>query len=238
MKLLICNFKENKTVNEIIKYEHELRKIPKSIMTIIPCPSYPFLPFFRNDNYKLGAQDVSQFQEGPYTGEVSAKQLSSLNVKYVLVGHCERKAYFQEDEKIIISKIKNALKSGIKPIYIIGETKEEHDRKKTFMVLEKQIGRVLNEFRREELKNIIIAYEPVWAVESNELINIEETIEIVDFIKNIINNYYEIQPNVILGGSINKELIDKFYNKVDGFIISKNILDIDNLKDIIQSTID
>lgn len=237
MKYLICNLKENKTLNEIITYEHEIRKLPKTDTKIIVCPSHPYYICFRNNNYYLGSQDISKYNGGSYTGEVSGKQLASLGVNYSLIGHCERRAYFEENETTLISKIVNALKSGIEPIYIIGETKEEHARGKTINVLERQIGRVLNNFSREELKNFLIVYEPVWAVDNNEDINKKEIKETISFIKKIIRDYYELELPVIYGGSVNSKNISLLMNieEIDGVLLGKSSLDISIVKEVYEN---
>lgn len=237
MKYLICNLKENKNLNEIITYEHELRRLPKSNTKLIVCPSSPYLICFKNDNYELGSQDISKFAGGSYTGEISGKQLSSLNVKYVLIGHCERRAYFNEDEKTLISKIRNAFNAGLQVIYIIGETKEEHDRGKTMTVLEKQIGRILNNFTREELKNIIITYEPVWSVDNEQDINKQNIKEVSSFIKNILLNYYELDLPILYGGNVNEKNIYDLtkLKEIDGVLVGKSSLDITKISEIYQT---
>lgn len=234
MKYLICNLKANKNLNQILTYEHELRKIPKSNTKIIVCPPNPFMVCFRKDNYILGSQDVSKFENGPYTGEVTASQLASLNVKYSLIGHCERKAYFNEKENDIVAKIKHCLSAGIKPIYLIGETKEQHDRKKTLFVLEKQIARVLNEFKREDIKNIILVYEPVWTVDSETILDDREIEEVINFIKKVIYDYYELDLDVLYGGAINKTNIIKLtkIKNIDGILVGKSSLNPETVLDI------
>lgn len=236
MKYLICNLKQNKTLNEIITYEHEIRKLPKTDTKIIICPSHPYYICFRNNNYSLGSQDISKYNGGSYTGEVSGKQLASLGVNYSLIGHCERRAYFEESEATLILKITNALKSGIEPIYIIGETKEEHDRGKTMIVLERQIGRILNNFNREELKNFLIVYEPVWAVDNGEVINKKEIQEIIKFIKKIIKDYYELELPIIYGGGVNNNNMEKLFDidDLDGLLLGKSSLDISVVKSVYE----
>ncbi|MGM9834757.1 MAG: triose-phosphate isomerase [Bacilli bacterium] len=234
MKYLICNLKANKNLNQILTYEHELRRIPKSDTKIIVCPSNPFMVCFRKDNYILGSQDISKYASGPYTGEVTASQLASLNVKYSLIGHCERKAYFGENENDIVKKIKLCLSAGIKPIYIIGETKEQHDRKKTLFVLEKQIARVLNEFKREEIKNIILVYEPVWTVDGDNILDNSEIEDVINFIKKIIYNYYELDIDVLYGGAINKTNVEELakIKNIDGILLGKSSLNPETVYDI------
>lgn len=234
MKYLICNLKANKNLNQIVTYEHEIRKIPKSKTKLIICPSTPFLFYFHHNNYILGSQDVSKYESGSYTGEVTAPQLASLNVKYSLIGHCERKAYFKENEEIIVAKIKQCLNAGITPIYIVGETKEQHAYNKTMSILEKQIARILNEFTREDLRNFIIVYEPVWTVDKNEILNTHEIEKSINFIKKLIYEYYELNIDVLYGGSINLDNVTELIKikNLDGILIGKSSLNPENVYNI------
>jgi len=235
MKYLISNLKSNKTLEEIIRFEKQISQIKTSLNLII-CPSHPYYLTFSSDNYILGAQDISRKKEGPYTGEVNGLQLANLNVKYVIVGHSERRECFKETEEIFIKKMKNALVNDIKVIYCIGETKEENLRKKTYVVLERQLARILNEFTKEELKNIIIAYEPIWAINSNDIPDNNELTEIFDFIKKLIKQYYEIDMEVVYGGSCNEETVKeiKKIKNIDGILVGQASLEVKGLIKIIE----
>lgn len=237
MKYLICNLKSNMTLNEIIDYEHSLRNFPKSSVNLIVCPPYPYLVFFRKGAYNLGSQDISRYLAGAYTGEVNATQLKSLNVSYSLIGHTERRNYFNEDNKAIVQKLKNALDNNISPIYIIGETKEEKLRGKTMSVLKSQLNRILSNFSKEEISNIIIAYEPVWAIGSGESINKHELEEIVLYLKKLIKDSYQIEIPIIYGGGVDKENILDFLPLVDGYLISSSALKIPLLEEIYNKII-
>lgn len=234
MKYLICNLKSNKTFDEIVTYEHNLRTIPKSNINLIICPSTPYLICFSKDNYILSSQDISRYTGSNFTGETTASQLASLGCSYTLIGHCERRAYFKEDATIITNKIKNALSKGIKPIYIIGETKEEHSRGKTMHIIESQIGRVLNNFKREEIKNMIIVYEPVWAVNNSDVVNIKDISDTISFIKVLIKDYYELEIPILYGGGVNEKNIRDLnsISKLDGVLVGEASLDIEKLKSI------
>lgn len=237
MKYLICNLKSNMTLNEIITYEEDLRNFAKSDTKLVICPSHPYLVFFRDKKYILGSQDVSYYQGGAFTGEVNATQLKSMGVKYSLIGHIERRKNFNEDNKIIVQKIKNSLANNIKPIYIIGETEEEKQRGKTMRVLEYQLNRVLSNFSKEEISNILIAYEPVWAVNGSAYITKNELIEIVLFIKKIIQNYTQDEIPILFGGGINKDNILDYISYIDGFLISSSAQKTKNLEEIYNKII-
>ena len=236
MKYLICNLKENMTLTETLKYLEDYRSIPKTNLKIIMCPSYPYLLLFNKNNSLLGSQDVSIYQSGAHTGEVSAVQLASINCHYSLIGHSERRRTYNENEVVIARKIRNCFDAGLKVIYCIGETLEEKERLKTMSVLEKQLGRVLNNFKREELENIIIAYEPVWAIGTGKKASNIIIYEVINFIKKLLKEYYELDIPVLYGGSINKDNIIELekIDLLDGYLLGKSSLNIEELKQIIN----
>ena len=236
MKYLISNFKSNKNLNESILYESKLRKKGLQNLNLIICPSSPFLSDFQGNNYELGAQDVSAYIEGSYTGETNAKQLNSLGVKYVLVGHSERRKYFNESEKDLVNKIANAFAHGIQVVLCIGESHLQYTNQETNAIIEKQLALVMNEFNREELKNIIIAYEPIWAIGTGITPTVEEIEETTHFIKKIVQNYYELNLPVLYGGSVNQKNIAKFnsISNLDGFLVGGASLDFDELSNLID----
>ncbi len=235
MKYLISNLKANFTQNEIDLYAEQIMRIPKTNFQLIVCPSNVFLTSFNDSLCKLGAQDVSKYDKGAYTGEVSARQLKSVGVEYVIIGHYERKLYFHESNETIISKMHNALNTGLQVIYCIGESLNEINNDEILHSLEKQIG-LLCDFTHEELKNVIIAYEPFWAIGSNKLPDNDTIKTIIKFIKNLINDYYELQLSVVYGGSINRANIILLRNikELDGFMIGASALNTDELKRITE----
>jgi len=237
MKYLIANLKQNKVLSEIQIYEADLRKKGVFNLNIIICPSTPFLSVFQGNNYKLGTQDVSIYPQGAYTGETSAKQLASMGVKYAIIGHSERRKYFMENNSILSQKIANSFAHGIQVVYCIGETKEEYENKKTYSILEQQIALVLNEFTREELKNIIIAYEPVWAIGTGLTPNTQEIEETTKFIKKIILDYYELDLAVLYGGSVDENNIIDFVKiaSLDGFLVGGASLKTEKLFSMIDT---
>ena len=235
VKYLICNFKENKTLVETLKYVEDFRFLPKTTNEIIMAPPLPYFLLFNKSHCKLASQDVSIYEGGAHTGEVSAKQLKSMNATYSLVGHSERRILHNENETILTKKIRNCFNAGLKVIYCIGETKEEKERNKTMVVLERQIGIVLNNFTHSELENIIIAYEPVWAIGTGTKATNSTIYEVISFIKKLINDYYEIDIPVLYGGSINRDNIKELeeITNLDGYLVGNACLDINHLKDII-----
>ena len=235
MKYLIFNIKANKTLDNFLEYKEEFLKLETKHQLII-APSNPFLYIFKDlDLIHLAAQDVSKYKEGSFTGEVTAAQISSLNTKYVIIGHSERKNL--ETEKDLIAKITNAAEYNMKVIYCIGETKEEFLRGKTQYVLEKQIAKILNNIPSKILHNLIIAYEPVWSIGTGQLPDSNRLFEVINFIKTIIKSYYYQDLPVVYGGSVTPKNIQilKQISPIDGFLIGTASLDISSIKLLIES---
>ena len=235
MKLLMCNLKENKTLEEFNQYLEEITKLSNKEQLVI-FPSYLYLPLMTNSNISFGSQDVSIYNEGSNTGEIAASQIKSTGATYTIIGHSERRNKFEEDEHLLSKKIQNCLKENLKVVYCIGETIEEKLRHKTYQVLEKQIAKIFNGLSHEDMQNIIIAYEPVWAIGSGTPATEEEIEEVVSFIKKLILDYYDQNIKVLYGGSVNKDNIAT-YKKIkilDGFLVGKASLDPEEIAEMLK----
>lgn len=219
---LIYNHKANLTKEEIIKYEKKLRKY-----NVIVLPSTCFLPFFNKGKYILGSQDISEFEENNRTGEITGQSLQSLNVKYCLVGHSERRIYNKETNESLINKLNNCKKYDIIPLYCIGE-------KNNVSELNEQIDLYLNNLNFEKIH---IIYEPVKNIGSNE-INIEEIKNNINYITSYIKEKHNIDIHLIYGGGVNLNNIEqlKLIKEIDGLILSRDALDIKNLDKIFKIT--
>lgn len=235
MKYIVCNLKANKLKDELIKYEQDIRAIPfDPNIELIICPSTPFLYLFQNGNYKLGSQDISEFDQGAHTGENTAEQLASLNVKYSLVGHSERRKLFKEEESTIINKIKKAYHSQIQPIYFIGENNNQKENNETERVLEKQISHIINEVPDYKREKMIIVYEPIWSIGTGIVPTISTISSRINFIKKITMEYYGISNSVLYGGSVNEDNIEEIIkiDKLDGVVLGESSLDTQDIFDI------
>lgn len=232
MKYFICNFKNKLNKDDVIRYNNRLSEIESKKVKLVVVPSLPFLAFFDKNGYSIGSQDISSFMDKTITGEVTGEQLKSLGVEYVIVGHSERREYKHEINIDFINKINNAIESGIKVIYCIGETLKDKEEGNTYMVLEKQISEVLNNV---EVKNIIIAYEPVWAIGTGRIPQVKEIKDTVEFIKDIIEENYDTRLDVLYGGSINKDNIASInaIKCVDGFLVGGASTSIDSLESML-----
>lgn len=222
-KLIVGNIKMNMKFGEIYNYLNYFKDINSK--NIVICPSYIYIPYFLNYNFSVGSQNVCSYEDGGYTGEISAKQLSSIGVKYTIVGHSERRIKLKESNLDINKKIKSALKANLKVILCIGETKEELDLLKKDIVLKRQIRDALIDI--DDISDIIIAYEPVWSIGTNKIPSNEELISTVKYIKDLVYKSYKKNIKVLYGGSIKENNILQLKNieELDGFLIGSASID-------------
>lgn len=237
MKYLICNLKAHKTIHEILDYEKSLQKINTKEIELIMAPQDPYLAILKSDKYSICSQNIPLYNDLYLTGDTNIEALKSIGVTYTIIGHYERRKYYKETELEIKEKINQALKENIKVIYCIGETLEEHLRKVDYQVLERQIARILNFIPNKEFKNIIIAYEPTYMIGNKEHYDFKKIESNIQFIKNIIDNYYHGEIKVVYGGSINLDNISDFCNikYLDGLMVSRSILEVKNITKIIEN---
>lgn len=231
MKYLICNFKNKLLKEDIIKYNNSLGDIETKINLVL-CPPSIYLSLFDKTGYDLGVQDISSFMDKTITGEIEASQVKSLRATYVIVGHSERRMYKHEINIDFINKINNALENKLNVIYCIGETLSDKENGSTYEVLEKQISEVLNNV---EIKNIMIAYEPVWAIGTGNVPSGKEIKENIDFINDLLYEKYEIKLDILYGGSVNDENIEELcgIKGLSGFLVGGASLDVDKVKGMI-----
>lgn len=158
-------------------------------------------------NVNIGAQNIHQAESGAYTGEVSASQVKSLGVSHVILGHSERRAYFGETDELLAEKTNAALKHGLKPIFCIGETKEERESGRFFEIIKTQLVKGVFHLSKEEFAQVVLAYEPVWAIGTGLTASPEQAQEVHAFIRATIAEQYgaELADNttILYGGSAN-----------------------------------
>lgn len=228
MKYLVCNFKNKLLKDDIVKYNKSLVDIETKVKLVL-CPPSIYLDMFDKSGYELGVQDISSFMDKTITGEIEATQVKSMGAKYVIVGHSERRIYRHEINIDFINKINNAVENGLNVIYCIGETLNEKENGRTYEVLEKQISEVLNNV---EIKNIMIAYEPVWAIGTGKVPEADEIKENIKFINDIIMEKYEEKLDILYGGSVNDTNIGELctIKGLNGFLVGGASLDPNKVK--------
>lgn len=222
--ILVLNLKMNLSKNNILRYEKLIHD-----KKVIVLPQYPYLLFFSRGSYSLGSQDVSKYAKGSYTGEVCAKGLKGLGVKYVLVGHSERKEHFNESINDFRMKIQNVVDNEMIPIYCINQTREEYDNDIELKNIENQLEAI-----PDYVKYIIVAFEPTWMIGgAEETVDIKHIEDIMIRIKSYLLER-NINHSIIYGGGINKDNVSSLKNMkcLDGFIVSSSALDEENLESI------
>ena len=218
-KIIIGNMKTKMNYEEVREY---IRKIRGNIdyKAVILLPSAIYLPYFKRLNVKLGLQNIYESNEGAYTGEILPSQAKSMKVKYTLVGHSERRKNAKETNQIINKKIKAALEEDMGIVLCVGETLEEKNMMETEEVIKREIYTALKGIN--DLKNIVIAYEPVWAIGTGKTPTKREIIKISKFIKNFIKDMKNGQDiKVLYGGSVSEKNIKSLntIEEIDGYLI-------------------
>ena len=228
------NLSSINTLNKVIRFSKS-KEINKG--RLIYCPPYTlissFSKKFQNCQIGLGGQNCHESEtNGPFTGFVNAKMLKNAGAQFVIIGHSENREKGDSD-KLINLKIKSAIKARLKVIFCIGETLAHKRKKKTKITLSKQIQVGLDKIRNKS--NILIAYEPVWAIGSGLIPKSKELLETVKFIKSKFKNK---SPKVLYGGSVNPNNIKdlKEVNNIDGFLIGGASQSTKKFIDIVKKT--
>ena len=191
--IIAGNWKMNKTAAEAEALINELKPlVAKSKPEVVICVPYTDLwvakKAIEGSKIKLGAENVSWADSGAFTGEISADMLLEIGVEYVIIGHSERRQYFGETDASVNARIKQALAKGLKPIFCVGETLTEREKNKTKRVLKKQVVEGLKDVA--DLSNVVIAYEPVWAIGTGKTATAEDANKTIGYIRSLIRKIY------------------------------------------------
>jgi triosephosphate isomerase len=247
-KIVAGNWKMNNTLSEAVFLIENILSMLNTSNNIVKIIIPPF-PYLESINTKigetesvfLGAQNCHQKTEGAYTGEVSAKMLQSVGCEYVLIGHSERRAYFNETNEELVLKIKEALTHHLKPIFCIGESLDQREGGFYFDVIKSQLVEVLSNFTSSDCLNIIIAYEPIWAIGSGLTATSLQAQEMHAFIRTEISNLFSLeiaqQTSILYGGSCNAQNAHELFQcpDVDGGLIGGASLKAEDFCAIVDS---
>jgi triosephosphate isomerase (TIM) len=248
-KIVAGNWKMNKSFEEadelINNIIDQLKDEDLTGKAVIICPPAVFLELATDQAYDneiyVGAQNVSCYESGAYTGEVSASMLNSMGVEFCIIGHSERRKYFKETHDDLALKVNLSIKNNVAPIFCCGEILPEREAGKHFEVVKMQLQESLFYLNKGDFDNVIIAYEPVWAIGTGMNATADQAQEMHHFIRNLIKEKYgeEIADNlcILYGGSCNsKNAAELFSNPdVDGGLIGGASLDATEFIKIIQS---
>ena len=231
-KVIAGNWKMNMHPGEAIEFITNLTPLVKDTKNeVILC--VPYIDLFysiltaQGTNIKIGAQNMHYEESGAYTGEISGKMLKAINVEYVIIGHSERRKYFNETDEIVNKKVKSAFKYGLKPIVCVGETLNQREEGRAEEVIKKQVDDVLEGLTNEQVGSLVIAYEPIWAIGTGKAATSEDANNGAKQIRDEISKTYgqETASRVIIlyGGSVSetnaKELFEM--SDIDGGLVGK-----------------
>ena len=210
-KVIAGNWKMNKLPNEAIDFVTELAPLVKDTENdVVICVPYTDLFYtllhVQDTNIKVGAQNMNENEKGAYTGEVSGEMLKSIGVEYVIIGHSERRAYYNETDESVNKKLKKALSLDLKPIVCVGESLEERESGKAKEIVTTQTRLALEGLSNSDVEKTIIAYEPIWAIGTGKTATKEDANETIKWIREEIEKIYgkDVSDNVIIqyGGSV------------------------------------
>jgi triosephosphate isomerase (TIM) len=243
--IIAGNWKMYKTLKDgqelVVALRRELFKVEN--VDIVVCPPFTLLAYLtdalESSNIAVGAQDLYWQDEGAFTGEISPVMLKDAGCKYVIIGHSERRQFFDETNENVNKKIKASLKHGLTPIICVGENRQERESNETFKVIEAHIKGGLVDISAEDLFKTVIAYEPVWAIGTGLTATPEQAQEVHKFIRDLLKKMYQeeisSQIRIQYGGSVKPENIAELISKpdVDGALVGGASLKADTFTQIV-----
>jgi len=236
--IIAGNWKMFKTRDEALYFVLKVSTMMPDIdladtVILAPAPMMRDLVKRQGENLRVGAQNLFYEDEGAFTGEVSGQLLASYNVDYVVIGHSERRNIFGETDEVVNKKVKAALKHDLKPIVCVGEHLAERENGETNQVLTKQITKAFEGITATQMGNVVIAYEPIWAIGTGKTATSDMADESCGFIRSLVQKLFgEVvaeQIRIQYGGSVKPENIDELLSKpnIDGALIGGASLDPD-----------
>ena len=242
-KIVAGNWKMNLNKEEayLLFNNLESKSFPNDIKVIIAPPSIYLDSFSGAKNIYLSSQDVSANENGAFTGEFSSEMLSSLNIKYSIVGHSERRQYHNESDDLIFLKTKSLIQQNISPLFCCGESLNERKSKNHYNIVKSQLHNILNNLNASDFEKIIIAYEPVWAIGTGITAEPSDAQNMHLFIRELVKESYgnKIADNlsILYGGSCKPGNSNELFSMedIDGGLIGGASLDSNSFESIINS---
>lgn len=240
------NWKLHKTVQESVDLVTLLKRKLSDVqgVEIVVCPVYTALAsvseILLESNLRLGAQDLYWEDKGAFTGEVSAPLLKDAGARYVIIGHSERRQFFNETHETVRKKTRAALKAGLTPIVCVGEMLAEREAGQTFRVLEEQLAGGLEGFKPEDLKQMILAYEPVWAIGTGKVATPAQAQEAHAFIRGQLTKAFGAEAAkavcIQYGGSVKPDNTENLMREedIDGALVGGASLEAESFAQIVR----
>lgn len=249
-KLIAANWKMNKTIAEAVSTARELKTLAKDDKAdVVVFPAFTALQAvhkeLKGSKIRLGAQNMHFEAAGAYTGDISPLMLKDTGCEYVILGHSERREFFSEDDTLINKKVLSALKHSLKPILCVGETFEERSSGKAKNVIESQLKKCLAHVTKEHMRNVTIAYEPVWAISRGnpnvKAATKEDAEEAHKFIRSLLAGMFDSatakNTRILYGGSMKPENAKELLSlpDVDGGLVGNASLDAKSFAEIVKA---
>lgn len=243
--LIAGNWKMYKTVQESVTAAEKLKTLVAQVtdVDIMIAPTFtalaPVAEILNQSNIFLGAQNLFWETEGAFTGEISAKMLASAGCEMVIIGHSERRQYFHETDDTVNKRLKAALNAKLTPILCIGETEAQREAEETFSILDKQVQKGLESFSSDELANLIIAYEPVWAIGTGKTATSAQAQEVHSYLRQWMSRKYgnslANSIRILYGGSVKPNNVKELMSMedIDGALVGGASLDPDTFKQLV-----
>lgn len=242
--IIAGNWKMNNTIKEGLKLVEEIKSftLNENVEAVVCAPFISLLEIkksLENTNIKLGAQNMHWEDRGAYTGEVSPLMLKEMGVDYCIIGHSERRQYFNETDETVNKKIKSAISHGIKPIVCVGETLKQREANMEKEAVKTQILKAFEDIDERFLENIVIAYEPIWAIGTGKTASSDDANDMISFIRETIGEKYGEKKSLIriqYGGSVKPSNIKELMNKseIDGALVGGASLKAQDFADLIN----
>lgn len=244
--LIAGNWKMNKNIAESVELASQLRKQVSDVkeVEIVVAPPYTALgtvaDIIKGSNIFLSSQNIFWEESGAFTGEVSPLMLKDIGCQYAISGHSERRQYFGETNETVNKRLKATLKVSLTPIVCIGEVLEEREAEKTLDVIEQQLKAGLNSLSADEMKKVVIAYEPVWAIGTGKTATPNQAQEVHQFIRKLIAQIFSKEVaegiRILYGGSVKPDNIDQLMSQkdIDGALVGGASLKADTFAGIIK----
>ena len=228
--IIAGNWKMNNNIEESLKLVEEIKAISlnKDVEAVLCVPFTDLKDVkkaIKNTDIKLAAQNMHWEENGAYTGEISPSMLNELGVDYVLIGHSERRQYFNETDETVNKKVLSALAHNMFPIICVGETLEERESNREKQIVKDQVTKALKDVDKNAIDKIVIAYEPIWAIGTGKTASSDQANEIIAFIREIIGDIYsETEKQIIriqYGGSVKPDNVAELMGKsdIDGALV-------------------
>ncbi len=243
--IIAGNWKMNKTITEGIDLVKNIKNITMDTdVEVVVCTPFIALSNIKKEiegtKLKLAAQNMHWEDNGAFTGEISPVMLKDLGIDYVIIGHSERRQYFNESNETVNKKIKSAIKYGINPIVCVGETLEEREAGNANDKIKTQIIEGLKDIKEEDMPNIVLAYEPIWAIGTGKTASSKDANDMISFIRNIIKDKYGVnisdKVRIQYGGSVKPSNVTDIMNQsdIDGALVGGASLKAEDFIDIVK----